>query len=677
MHLEQQHAEFGPETSDASLVDRTVDSEGQITESSPVGSRRAKSPSQRRLTAVLKAEKAGASGATTTAESSAPGSSRSRSPGSGGRPHASMTNQPTSSFKSSGRKSPSRTSRLGSAKKAGSIPAFLSFSFGWGGKNKDDSPEMPKKVAPKLSEKEASALYTRLYNEKKEIPDKDPEETFKPKISKKSLAIGAKVHARESGRMDRVAFLVKKGTEELRERKHENGLLMDPDRSAGDVRTVPPNEWFMDSFGRLSKTGDRYVRSIRKAEDDRIAEGCTFKPTLSKATRELVRNTPYLQHTNFYDRGLEWQERKKRAIAAQAKARENEEERECTFRPRTAGNAPAFVRRIAAKKRAEKMMIAGADPDDPDDLLDGLGGAIASATSRSKGWLPPTQRPKKWEESLGASYDPDEPTGAVGASTGRPSTTPGIFAAWETPGGVNGALVEVGTEVRVVNGIVLPQAPADHPGARSTRKSGHVPLHSSSSHYKRRDEGVNEVDKLEDEKIQSPDRVDDLSAGGVSPDYFEKLHLERVQKARIQEQEKVARLYKHDGKNWENRVTKPKPFNLGKRIGTESDRFRALRRPVSARLPGSSLTASVSSLKNAVYRDADEDPPGFEAYFDAVGRRGPPGWNDQAGHRGDAVTSGDEDESNEEFFDAPAGMEGGRGRMRERHNDAGWGSYDY
>ena len=124
---------------------------------------------------------------------------------------------------------------------------------------------MPKKVAPKLSEKEASALYTRLYNEKKEIPDKDPEETFKPKISKKSLAIGAKVHARESGRMDRVAFLVKKGTEELRERKHENGLLMDPDRSAGDVRTVPPNEWFMDSFGRLSKTGDRYVRSIRKA----------------------------------------------------------------------------------------------------------------------------------------------------------------------------------------------------------------------------------------------------------------------------------------------------------------------------------------------------------------------------------------------------------------------------
>ena len=107
MHLEQQHAEFGPETSDASLVDRTVDSEGQITESSP--SRRAKSPSQRRLTAVLKAEKAGASGATTTAESSAPGSSRSRSPGSGGRPHASMTNQPTSSFKSSGRKSPSRT----------------------------------------------------------------------------------------------------------------------------------------------------------------------------------------------------------------------------------------------------------------------------------------------------------------------------------------------------------------------------------------------------------------------------------------------------------------------------------------------------------------------------------------------------------------------------------------
>ena len=116
--------------------------------------------------------------------------------------------------------------------------------------------------------------------------------------------------------MDRVEYLVKKGTTELRDRKHENGLHMDPDRSAGDVRTVPPNEWFMDSFGRLSKTGDRYVRSIRKAEDDKIAEGCTFKPTLSKATQELVKNTPYLQHTNFYDRGLEWAERKKRAIAA-------------------------------------------------------------------------------------------------------------------------------------------------------------------------------------------------------------------------------------------------------------------------------------------------------------------------------------------------------------------------
>ena len=100
---------------------------------------------------------------------------------------------------------------------------------------------------------------------------------------------------------------------------------------------------------------------------------------------------------------------------------------------------------------------------------------------------------------------------------------------------------------------------------------------------------------------------------------------------------------------------------------------------MSARLPGSSLTASVSSLKNAVYRDADEDPPGFEAYYDAVGaRRGPPGWSKgPTGTGTGAATSGDEDESQEEFFDAPAGMEGGRGRMRERHNDAGWGSYDY
>ena len=559
-----------------------------------------------------------------------------------------------------------------------SIPAFLSFSFGWGGKNKDDSPEMPKKRAPKLSEKEADALYTRLYNEKKLTPERDPEETFKPKISKKSLAIGARVHARESGRMDRVEYLVKKGTEELRDRKHENGLHMDPDRSAGDVRTVPPNEWFMDSFGRLSKTGDRYVRSIRKAEDDKIAEGCTFKPTLSKATQELVKNTPYLQHTNFYDRGLEWQERKKRAIAAQAKAREDEEERECTFRPRTAGDAPPFIRRIAAKKRAEKMALVGVDADD--DLLDGIGGAIASATSRSKGWLPPTQRPKKWEETLGVGYDPNEPTGAV---TGRAvmlgGATPGATPlGWETPGGEGGAVVvQVGAEVRVVNGIVLPHAPADHPGARSTRKSGHVPLHSAASHYRRRDEGVNEVDKLEDEKLQSPDIVDD--AGGVSPDYFEKLHLERVQKARIQEQEKIARLYRHDGKNWENRVTKPKPFSFNRR--GEGDRFKALRRPVSGRLPGSSLTASVSSLKNAVYRDVDEDPPGFEAYYDAVGaRRGPPGWSKGAPTgAGGANFSGDEDESQEEFFDAPAGMEGGRGRhdMREKHNDAGWGSYDY
>ena len=74
-----------------------------------------------------------------------------------------------------------------------------------------------------------------------------------------------------------------------------------------------------------------------------------------------------------------------------------------------------------------------------------------------------------------------------------------------------------------------------------------------------------------------------------------------------------------------------------------------------------------------MYRDADENPPGFEAYYDAVGaRRGPPGWS-----KGGPTSGDEDDESQEEFFDAPAGMEGGRGRMRERHNDAGWGSYDY
>ena len=174
------------------------------------------------------------------------------------------------------------------------------------------------------------------------------------------------------------------------------------------------------------------------------------------------------------------------------------------------------------------------------------------------------------------------------------------------------------------------------------------------------------MDKLEDEKLQSPDIVDDV--GGVSPDYFEKLHLERVQKARIQEQEKIARLYRHDGKNWENRVTKPKPFSFNKR--GEGDRFKALRRPVSARLPGSSLTASVSSLKNAVYRDADEDPPGFEAYYDAVGaRRGPPGWS--KGPTGTATaTSGDEDAVPGGVLRRARGDGRGTGSMRERHNDA-------
>ena len=197
------------------------------------------------------------------------------------------------------------------------------------------------------------------------------------------------------------------GDEGLRDRKHENGLHMDPDRSRGRSH-VPPNEWFMDSFGRLSKTGDRYVRSIHKAEDDKIAEGCTFADALESHAGARQEH-PVLQHTNFYDRGLEW--RSARSARSPRAGRGGRGGARVHVPAAHRGNPPAFIRRITAKKRAEKM--ASRSTLTGRSTSSTVSAARSRPPRRAQGVAAPTQRPKKWEETLGVGYDPNEQPGAV------------------------------------------------------------------------------------------------------------------------------------------------------------------------------------------------------------------------------------------------------------------------
>ena len=64
---------------------------------------------------------------------------------------------------------------------------------------------------------QAVTLFTRLHKEKlHENVAPDPEETFKPKIGKKSREMASKVHERENQGLGRLEYLVKKGKEKLR-----------------------------------------------------------------------------------------------------------------------------------------------------------------------------------------------------------------------------------------------------------------------------------------------------------------------------------------------------------------------------------------------------------------------------------------------------------------------------
>ena len=60
-------------------------------------------------------------------------------------------------------------------------------------------------------------------------------------------------------------------------------------------------------------------------------------------------------------------------------------------------------------------------------------------------------------------------------------------------------------------------------------------------------------------------------------DYFERMHLERKQRARLEASEKAARLTRYDGSSWTNRVTEPKAPRLGRK--PDMSGVTALRRP--------------------------------------------------------------------------------------------------
>lgn len=174
-------------------------------------------------------------------------------------------------------------------------------------------------------------------------------------------------------------------------------------------------------------------------------------------------------------------------------------------------------------------------------------------------------------------------------------------------------------------------------------------------------------------------------------DYFERLHMERVQKARNEELAKAERLNKFDGRGWKNRVTQPVEFQFNRR--PERSSIKALERPILANQPAS-LSNSVSSLQSfmaanqGTYRYADfhETPlgtagerssgmgggggaaerygdggfSGFEGYYQQRSQkvpqreaaRGPRGWYDgpppKSGVHDDYRDDAEEDEEEQE-----------------------------
>ena len=108
--------------------------------------------------------------------------------------------------------------------------------------------------------------------------------------------MGADVHARENDGLPRVEYLLKKGTNVLRERAARTAELErlgGGERTATDVsaRVVDPTRFFLDEgSGRPVKPGDSYVRAIKVLRDTELAKDkrvCTFKPRVTKASRAI------------------------------------------------------------------------------------------------------------------------------------------------------------------------------------------------------------------------------------------------------------------------------------------------------------------------------------------------------------------------------------------------------
>lgn len=591
--------------------------------------------------------------------------------------------------------------------------SFLDFAGSFFGRTpeKGINPKSPASPAPaRISEKRAAALFDRLYREKKKPSDFDPDETFKPRISKKTRAMGADVHARENDGLPRVEYLLRKGTNVLRERAARTAELErlgGGESTATDVsaRVVDPTRFFLDEgSGRPVKPGDSYVRAIKVLRDAELAKDkrvCTFKPRLTKASRAIceardaadpaaARRGPL----GMYARGVEFMERRKRAAAAAEAARLANEEKECTFRPKPATRVPGFMRVIAAKmRRGLNEHDDGSDEKKTlDETLEGPEGALVGAARRRDGWLAsPTFSLSGWAESLGITSG----GGGFGESAA------GSVDGGENHGSENHVVSANRVSATVRAGRVsFPSAPADHPARR--RAGAHVPIKSALSHYGFRDAGTRSAtDALEDARLAakaaeaahaanleslfgdvaevrdeptfgtttafsaetrgpsvfappappaSPlaTRLASGSAGyyrdvdrradrgGVrarllgaletaletdpetaafsvararsasatrvpvaDTDYFERMHLERKQLARLEASEKAARLTRYDGSSWTNRVTEPKAPRLGRK--PDMSGVTALRRPLTSRVSANRAPPSAkASLSNSV-----------------------------------------------------------------------------
>jgi hypothetical protein len=373
----------------------------------------------------------------------------------------------------------------------------------------------PSPAAARISEKDASRLFDRLYSEKKKLPDRDPDETFKPRLSRKTRLMGADVHARENGGLPRVEYLLRKGTRELRERSARTAKLEKMggvERSVADVdaRVIDPSHFFLDTgSGRPTKPGDSYVRAMRLLHDAALAKDksvCTFKPRVTKASRAIAAQRDAADPSSarrgplgMYARGLEFMERRKRESAAAEAARIADEEKECTFRPKSPTRVPGFMRVIAAKMRQRRDDKDGALSDPDLAVLEGPAGALVSAARKREGWLSsPTFSLSGWAESLGIKA-PMSPTAREPEPAGFGSANGSV--ADDPDGGVVAETVGASVVVRA-GAVSFPSAPAEHPARR--RAGAHVPIKSKLSHYGFRNEGKRSAtDKLEDARLVS------------------------------------------------------------------------------------------------------------------------------------------------------------------------------